>query len=107
MIAADALGEVKSVARGWRQEAEKRRQIARTDPVAEALEWCAGELDTRVGMLERDLATETVSVAEYAVIAGVTVQSVRAWIRNGELTARRTAHGYEIPREAERVSKTV
>jgi len=105
MIAADALGHVRSVAKTWREEAVKRKGITRADPVADTLEYCASELEQRVGMLESDLATEWLTVEEYAVREGVTRQSVRAWIRAGELTAWRTAHGYEIPRDAERVRR--
>lgn len=105
MIPAQALGEVRSVAKAWRDEASKRKGITPTDPVADTLVYCAGELEQRVVMLESDIATAVQTVEERAAAEGVTPQTVRAWIRNGELTARRGANGYEIPRDAEHVRR--
>lgn len=105
MIPIEALGQVRSVAKAWREEASKRKGITPTDPVADTLVYCAGELEQRVVMIESDIATAMQTVEERAAVEHVTPQTVRSWIRNGELTARRGANGYEIPREAERVRR--
>jgi len=94
------IGAVRGLANGWRDEAERRRRISRADPVAEALDYCAGELDSELTELESSTATVTVSVEEYAAATGVTPQTVRNWIRSGKLRAMRSAKGYRIARDA-------
>jgi hypothetical protein len=84
----------------WKAEAARRRQLTAVDPAADVLEHCAAELALQVADLEAGLATLT--VYDMARIERVQPQTVRNWIRRGELAAVKTADGYAIPRTARR-----
>ncbi|HTG26087.1 MAG TPA: helix-turn-helix domain-containing protein [Reyranella sp.] len=99
----ELLASVQSVSRDWRAEAERRRKVAKSDPVADALDWCAGELDTRCAMLKAECAT--VSVEQYAAAHGIAEQTVRNWIHQGQLPAERAGRGYRIAPNAVRLEK--
>lgn len=86
-----------SLAREWREEAERRRVISKADPVPDVLEYCAGELATRA---RAAAAIVSVSVEEYATAHRVTAQTVRNWCRAGRLNARETPKGWAIPKDA-------
>lgn len=92
---------VHAATKTWRQEAEARRKVSRLDPVADTLEYCAGELAER--LRSATAASEWETVERRAAREGVTPQTVRAWIRTGQLHARPGAHGYQILASAERV----
>ena len=96
----DALRDVVSIASTWRTEAAERRRISALDPVADTLEYCAAELQLRAKEIEH--ATEELTPDQYARTEGVTVQTVRTWIRHGQLQARETPKGYRIPKGAKR-----
>lgn len=97
--------KVEATSRTWREEAERRRRISKLDPVAETLEYCAGELATVLKMTttEHDYFT----VEQFAAKEKVTPQTVRAWIRTDQLAAKWGAHGYQIPKDATRTLRTV
>jgi hypothetical protein len=97
------LTAAERAAQSWRQEAEERRRISKSDPVADTLDYCAGELAVRLREAER--ADESLTVEQFARLADVDVtpQTVRAWIRRGELPATLTPKGWKIPRAARRV----
>jgi hypothetical protein len=97
------VGAIERVTMGWRQEAEKRRAISKSDPVADTLVYCAGELAARLRTLATELAYETVE--QRAARERVTPQTVRVWIRTGQLSAHHGAKGYQIPADAERVRR--
>ncbi len=95
------FGSLRALGDGWRAEAARRRRISATDPVADTLEHCAGELHAHVHELDGD--TVWLGPEGYAELHHVTAQTVRNWIRHGELDATRTAAGaWRIRRAAER-----
>lgn len=87
----------------WRTEAAHRRAISRVDPIADTLEYCAVEMDERL----RDVALEIeyLNAEEYAdqPHIRVTAQSVRNWIRAGQLPAIQGPKGWLIPKGATRM----
>jgi hypothetical protein len=95
---------VERTAKTWKQEAEKRRAISAVDPVADTLDYCAGEIAARLEALETDISYE--SVDERAHREGVTPQTVRIWIRTNQLAATTGPKGYRIPVDAERVRQS-
>jgi excisionase family DNA binding protein len=99
----ELLDSVQTVSRGWRSEAERRRKVAKADPVAEALDFCAGELESHCTLLRAEYAT--VSVEQYANANNASVQTIRNWIHDGTLPAERTARGYRIAPNAVRMKQ--
>lgn len=97
------VGAIESVSRTWHEEAVERRRISKTDPIADTLDYCAGELAARL----RDVASMTtdLTVEEYAQKVRVTPQTVRTWIRREELPAQHGPKGYRIPVTAVRTRK--
>jgi hypothetical protein len=99
------LSAAERVVKSWRQEAVKRREVSRLDPVADTLDYCAGELAARL----RSIAEETQfwTPEEYARLphVNVTPQTVRIWIRGGQLSAQNGPKGYLIPKGAERTQR--
>lgn len=95
----------KGLARGWIDEAKNRRKISRSDPVAEALEYCAGELEARLKAVEHD---NRLTVEQYARLphVDVTPQTVRTWIRTGQLQAHDSPKGYRIAADAKRLRRS-
>lgn len=85
---------IEGVTRTWKQEAHKRRQFTKTDPVADTLEYCAGELDSRLESLKESM--RRLSVEQFAKREGVTPQTVRNWIRRGLIQGDPTSKGYVI-----------
>ena len=90
----------RAVAEAWQSEAERRRKIATADPVADTLDFCAGEILTQLNELQQD--STWIGVEDYAALHDVTPQTVRNWIRRGELKAHDSGHGYMINRNAKR-----
>ena len=92
---ADAvIGAVERVAKTWKDEAAKRRGISKSDPVADTLDYCAGELAARLKAVEE--TTKFLTVAQFAARESVTEQTVRNWIRAARITAIVTPNGYKI-----------
>jgi excisionase family DNA binding protein len=97
----DAMfAQLRAVADGWTTEAARRREISRTDPVADALEHCASELADQVAALVTD--TYYLTVEDFARLNGVVPGTVRAWIKRGELRAIATESGWKIRRDERR-----
>ncbi len=98
------IAKIEAVGRGWRKEVERRRAITPRDPVADTLEYAAGELETQVQEIR---ATRYwLTVREYAASLNppVTPQAVRQWIAKGELRADLGSDGhYRIALDAVRV----
>ena len=88
----------------WRAEAEQRRRHDPNDQVAAAIDVCADELNQCLGQMSQTF--EFVTPAQYAELHNVTDQTVRNWIRKGELEAHQTAKGSLIRRTASRRRKT-
>jgi DNA-binding transcriptional regulator YiaG len=98
------LDEAKRAQASWKEEAQKRRAISSLDPVADTLDFCAADLAERLRTATR--AAEEMTPEQYAAAEGVTVQTVRNWIRRGQLVARHTAKGYRIAKDAVRTTPT-
>lgn len=97
------IATIERTAKSWRTEAEERRRISKSDPVADTLDYCAGELAARVRSIRHEAEFETVE--ERANRDRVTPQTVRIWIRNGQLPAEHGPKGYRIPVNARRAQK--
>ena len=94
----------RKVAESWRREAAKRRRLSQVDPVADTLDYFASELLEQVRTYEQ--TSHWLTVAQYAQLKLVTPQTVRNWIRRGELSAEPDGKGgWLIPRGAERARK--
>lgn len=99
------LSAVKGVTETWMQEVSKRRRISKTDPVADAIEYCAGEIMARVKSVHED---NRLTVEQYAKLphVDVTPQTVRNWIRTGQLQAIDGPKGYKIAADAKRIRRS-
>lgn len=88
------IEKFEAVGKGWRKEVERRRAITPKDPVADTLEYAAGELETQV----QEIRTTRywLTVREYAASQepAVSPQAVRQWIAKGELIADLGADGH-------------
>jgi hypothetical protein len=104
MIQGYVVSAVERTAKTWKEEADKRRRVSAVDPVADTLDYCAGELVARLQTLAVETAYE--SVDERARRERVTPQTVRNWIRAGQLAATDGPKGYLIPITAERVRQS-
>ena len=90
----------RAAAESWQQEAADRRKISAIDPVADTLDYCAAEIFDRIA--ELDQKVNWVNTEEYAELHGITPQTVRSWIRSGDLDAHETPKGYVINRHTKR-----
>ncbi len=90
--------KVEATSRTWREEAERRRRISKIDPVAEVLDYCAGEISAV--LRDARAESETITVEQFAAKERVTPQTVRTWIRRELVPAQWGAHGYQIPKDA-------
>lgn len=94
----------RKTARNWVEEARRRRELSKHDPIAEALDYCAAEIQET--MRPFDDPTRSLTPAQYgAEHGGVSAQAVTKWIRNGELEATRGPRGWQIARSAVRRRK--
>lgn len=87
--------EVERAADSYRAEAEQRRKLSPHDPAADALDYVARDLVERVRTLVNPAAMRTIE--QYAAEVGVSAQTVRNWIRAGELEARPRGRTWNIP----------
>ena len=78
------LAEVRALGNDWRADAKRIKQLSPSSEVASTLEGVAEELDRLVLHLES--GTKYLTVQGYAEMHGVTPQTVRNWIRTGQLT---------------------
>jgi len=97
------FASLKALAGGWQEEANRRRKLTATDPAADALAFCAGELLEQVRQLSDD--TLWLGVTDYATLHRISPQTVRAWIRKGELDAKRVGLGWLMRRDAKRARR--
>jgi hypothetical protein len=97
------VSAVEGVTRTWKQEAVKRREISKTDPIADTLEYCAGEIASRLKAVTVD---HRLTVEQYAKREKVTPQTVRNWIRGGLLPAIESSKGYLISADSKRLKRT-
>jgi hypothetical protein len=78
------LAEIRALGNEWRADAKRIKQLSYASEIASTLEGVAAELERLVLHLES--GTKYLTVAEYARLHAVTPQSVRTWIRTGQLT---------------------
>jgi DNA-binding transcriptional regulator YiaG len=99
------VSAVEGVTRTWVDEAKKRRGISKVDPIADTLEYCAGELASRIRAIQSD---NRLTVEQFAKLPhiNVTPQTVRTWIRTGQLQAQETPKGYKIAADAKRLRRS-
>lgn len=95
--------EIKKATDEWKQEAQRRREISKIDPVADTLEHCATDLVQRIENA-RLSEGDWLGVEDYAALPDVdrTPQTIRAWIRAGQLAAKATPRGYLIRKDERR-----
>lgn len=97
MTAPDLFAPITELASSWEYSAEARRQQAGADPVAVALEQCASSLRSVLAEVESVHAYFT--TGEYALLHGVTPQTVRVWCQRRRLPgAFRAGYDWRIPR---------
>ena len=77
------LAEVRALGNEWRADAKRIKQLSPSSEIASTLEGVAAELDRLVLHLES--GAKLVTVKEFAQLHGVTSQTIRNWIRTGEL----------------------
>lgn len=82
------------LAKKWKAEAGRRKKISAVDPVADAIDYCAAELE--VALKDAELADAFLTVEQYAARVQKSKQTVRGWCRKGKVPAERTPTGYII-----------
>ncbi len=87
------------------EECRRRKGISQVDPVADGIAYATGEIRTR--LLALAAPGQELSPAEWGAEQDppVTEQTVRNWIRAGELPARKSAKGSLVAANAVRVKK--
>lgn len=86
------LDEGRKLATSWQADADRRREISHSDPIADTLAHCASNLLAR--MQELDDGTLYLTVDDWADQYGAksgkappTTRTVRIWIHDGKLKA--------------------
>jgi hypothetical protein len=87
------------------QEVGHRREIAEHDPVAAGIEWAARRLRAAIAVLDNDM--QFLTPAQWGAMQPKRIpeQTVRRWIRHGELEAIEGARGSLVPRGAKRIRR--
>lgn len=95
---------VRSAVKDYKDEASRRREISKVDPVADAIDYIAGDLVQRIENA-RIADGEWLTAKEYGAQPDVhrTEQTIRAWIRAGQLPAKMTPNGYLVRKGEQRV----
>jgi excisionase family DNA binding protein len=81
------LDRTREAAQRWREEANDRRAVSTTDPVADALHFCARELEDHVEAIRASY--DFLTTQDYAALMNVHENTVREWITQGKLEAYR------------------
>lgn len=93
------ISEFRQFASRLKTEVAKRRSVTRMDPVADAWEFVATDLDELTDKVSQ--ATERLTPAQFARLNKTTAQTVTAWCRAGKLRgAVPNGRSYLIPRGA-------
>lgn len=90
----------------WEAEVARRLEIAASDPVAQGIAWAAGRLRASIAQLAD--ASRLLTPEEWGALQTprVSAQSVRRWIRRGELESVQAAQGALVPVTARRIVKS-
>ena len=94
------IGCYDDLALNLRKEADNLREYDDRIPSANALDKAAAEIEKTGAALHEQL--DLVSAEVYAEINRITVQTVRRWCRNDEITHFQDQRGLLIPRHAKR-----
>ena len=95
-----AIDSVRKKLAELRKKAGERRGVSHIDPIADAIDFCVGEI---TGVLEVAAEEERyVTPAQYARShrPALNVQTVRRWIREGRLEAIPRGRSYVIRQDA-------
>lgn len=86
-------------------EVHHRREVTAHDPVAAGIEWAAKRL--RRAIVQLDNEHQFLTPAQWGAMQPKRVpeQTVRRWIRNGELASVPGARGSLVPRGAQRLRR--
>ncbi|GAB1345053.1 hypothetical protein [Gemmatimonas sp.] len=86
-------------------EVEHRREVTAHDPVAAGIEWAAKRLRRAIDQLDNEL--QFLTPAQWGAMQPKRIpeQTVRRWIRNGELESIPGPRGSLVPRGALRVRR--
>ncbi len=90
----------------WAAEVARRLEIAPSDPVAQGIAWAAGRLQASIAQLADASRLVTPEVWGQLQMPPVSAQSVRRWIRHGELESVPSAQGSLVPVTARRHVKS-
>lgn len=93
------LAQIRSLAERWQNEVARRRAITRVDPVADAIAYCARDLEESLRQVEE--STAMLTPGEFAQLHRTTSQTVTAWCRSGKISgAIPNGRSWLIPRSA-------
>jgi hypothetical protein len=94
---------IREMPESWRERAAVRRGDTPVDPVADAYEKAARELEAAID--EAQSAARLVTAREFAELRGVREGTVRKWCARGELTGatKNISGDWRIPVTASRV----
>jgi hypothetical protein len=97
------LASAEQLASQWQSEAKSRRRFTPADPVADALDVCASELQAELARVAD--ATRLLTVEQYARTHGMSESTVRRSCARGELAGEKNGAGeWMIPRDARRTA---
>lgn len=94
----EMLDSFAAIAKGWREEAGRRRRVAATDPAADTLDYTAAELEKHIELTRA--STARLTVEQFARLRDVSDQTVRNWIKWKWLPAEDGPRGYLIDPKA-------
>jgi hypothetical protein len=93
------FAQLRAMKDNWHSEAARRRKVTSTDPVADTIDYCAGEAEQLLARLEED--TTTLSPSEFGKLHKTSPQTVTAWCRSGKIAgAVPNGRSWRIPRSA-------
>ena len=92
---------VRGVISAWKQDVANRRKVTAVDPVADAFEHCAAELESELTRAIDD--HRLLTVEQFARMRDVDTSTVRRWCVRGELPGEKNSAGdWMIPASATR-----
>jgi hypothetical protein len=92
---------VRGVIDAWKQDVAKRRTVTAVDPIADAFEHCAAEMESEIARAIN--ANRLLTVEQFARLRDVDGSTVRRWCLRGELPGEKNEAGdWMIPAHATR-----
>jgi hypothetical protein len=99
------LTELESGLAELAEEVKRRREVSTIDPVADGITFAMKTMKLRVDAVTAPGVELTPAEWGASQDPPVVEQTVRNWIKAGELDARETAHGYRILASTDRVRR--